>query len=203
MIVNNKKVRCITVNEHSLKISQFANDTTLILDGSKESLLAAMNTLEIFGNISGLKLNTEKTKLVWLGKKRHSQDKIETKYSLEWNVTEFRLLGVIFSVDLNNMSKLNFDPLKETINKILNQWRRCSLTPLGKITVLKTLILSNFIHLFTTLPSPPDTFLRNLNTIFFSFLWDNKPEKISRKTVKSDYKYGGLRMVDIHHFMIS
>ena len=162
-----------------------------------------MNTLEIFGNISGLKLNTEKTKLVWMGKKRHSQDKIETKYSLEWNVTEFRLLGVTFSVDLNNMSKLNFDPLIEKINKILNQWRRRSLTPLGKITVLKTLILSNFIHLFTTLPSPPDTFLRNLNTIFFSFLWDNKPEKISRKTVKSDYKYGGLRMVDIHHFMIS
>ena len=133
----------------------------------------------------------------------HSQDKIETKYSLEWNVTEFRLLGVTFSVDLNNMSKLNFDPLIEKINKILNQWRRRSLTPLGKITVLKTLILSNFIHLFTTLPSPPDTFLRNLNTIFFSFLWDNKPEKISCKTVKSDYKYGDLRMVDIHHFMIS
>ena len=120
MIVNNKKVRGITVNEHSFKISQFADDTTLILDGSKESLLAAMNTLEIFGNISGLKLNTEKTKLVWLGKKRHSQDKIETKYSLEWNVTEFRLLGVTFSVDLNNMSKLNFDPLIEKINKISN-----------------------------------------------------------------------------------
>ena len=135
MIVNNKKVRGITVNEHSFKISQFADDTTLILDGSKESLLAAMNTLEIFGNISGLKLNTEKTKLVWLGEKRHSQDKIETNYSLEWNVTEFRLLGVTFSVDLNNMSKLNFDPLIEKINKILNQWRRRSLTPLGKITV--------------------------------------------------------------------
>ena len=72
-----------------------------------------MNTLEIFGNISGLKLNTEKTKLVWLRKKRHLQDKIKTKYSLEWNVTEFRLLGVTFSVDLNNMSKLNFDPLIE------------------------------------------------------------------------------------------
>ena len=99
------------------------------------------------------------------GKKRYSQDKIETKYSLEWNTAEFRLLGVTFSVDLNNMSKLNFNPLIEKINKILSQWSRHSLTPLGKITVLKTLILSNFIHLFTTLPSPPETYLRNLNTI--------------------------------------
>ena len=122
MIVNNKKVRGIAVNKHSFKISEFADDTTLILDGSKESLLAAKNTLEIFGNISGLKLNTEKTKLVWLGKKWYSQDKIETKYSLEWNVTEFRLLGVPFSVDLNNVkvefqssyrkNKQNFKPVE-------------------------------------------------------------------------------------------
>ena len=89
--------------------------------------------------------------------KRHLQAKIETKYSLECNVTEFHLLGVKFSVDLNNMSKLNFNLLIEKINKILSQWRRHSVTPLGKITVLKTLILSNFIHLFTTLPSPPET----------------------------------------------
>ena len=89
-------------------------------------------------------------RLVSLWKKRHSQDKIETKYSLEWNVTEFRWLGVTFSVDLNNMSKLNFDLLIEKINKILNQWRRRSLTPLGKITVLKTLILSfSLIYCFT------------------------------------------------------
>ena len=69
MIDNNKYIKGITVKDHSFNISQFADDTTLVLDGSKESLLAALNTLEIFGNISGLKLNVEKTKLVWLGKK--------------------------------------------------------------------------------------------------------------------------------------
>ena len=53
------------------------------------------------------------------GEKRHSQDKIETKYSN--SVTEFCLFGLTFSVDLNNMSKLNFDPLIEKINKILSQ----------------------------------------------------------------------------------
>ena len=60
-----------------------------------------------------------------------------------------------------------------------------------------------FENYFTTLPSPPGTYLRNFNTIFFSFLWDGKPEKISHKTVKSDYKYGGLKMVVIHRFMVS
>ena len=137
------------------------------------------------------------------GGKKHSKDKLKTNYSLEWNVTEFSLLGIKFSVDLNNISKLNFSRLTSKIAEIRNHWKKRSLTPLGKVTVLKTLILSNFIHLFTSLPTPSDTCLKNLNTIFFSFLWDKKTEKISRKTVKSDYKYGGIRMVDINNFIIS
>ena len=70
MIDNNKYIIGITAKDHSFKLSQFAYDTTLVLDGSKESLLAAFNTLIILGNIAGLKLNTEKTNLMWLRKKK-------------------------------------------------------------------------------------------------------------------------------------
>ena len=37
------------------KITQFVDDTTLILNGSQHSLQLVLNTLEIYGNISGLK----------------------------------------------------------------------------------------------------------------------------------------------------
>ena len=59
----------IYVNGIEHKITQFADDTTLILDGSKDSLIAALNVLEVFGSISGLQINAEKTKLIWIGKK--------------------------------------------------------------------------------------------------------------------------------------
>ena len=32
---------------------ELADDTTLILDGTKDSLVAVLNTLEIFGTLSG------------------------------------------------------------------------------------------------------------------------------------------------------
>ena len=54
---------------HCYKITQFADDTTLILDGSQQSLQTALNTREIFGNFSGLKMNKEKTKVIWIGRK--------------------------------------------------------------------------------------------------------------------------------------
>ena len=38
-------------------ISQYANDTSLTLDGSPNSLFAALDTLDFFSKFSGLKIN--------------------------------------------------------------------------------------------------------------------------------------------------
>ena len=43
------------------------------------------NTLEIFGSLSGLKVNTDKTKIIWPGKKKHSQDMYDTIKNLGYN----------------------------------------------------------------------------------------------------------------------
>ena len=72
LIMNEPTLKGIKINGTEFKITQFADDTTLILDGSKQSLLAALNVLEIFGSVSGVKINTDKTNLVWIGKKRYS-----------------------------------------------------------------------------------------------------------------------------------
>ena len=37
----------------------------------------------------------------------------------------------------------------------------------------------------------------------FQFLWDNKPEKISREKIIQDYCQGGLKMLDIETFIQS
>jgi len=48
------------------KISQFADDTTLILEDST-SLRNAMNIVNLFGVLSALQLNKKKTKALWIG----------------------------------------------------------------------------------------------------------------------------------------
>ena len=87
---------------------QFADDTTLFLDGTTNSLLAALNTIEIFGTLSGLKMNTSKTKVVWIGRKKHSREKINVPHNLEWGIHQFRLLGIHFSTNLDEMPMLNY-----------------------------------------------------------------------------------------------
>ena len=59
-IRDTKDIKGIFVNQNEMKISQYAYDTTLILDGSKESLTLSLQVLERFRTVSGLKLNNKK-----------------------------------------------------------------------------------------------------------------------------------------------
>ena len=65
--------------------------------------------------------------------------KIDTDQTLKWGATSFDLLGINFSVNLEEMTKLNYTPVIASIKKMICTWSQRHLTPIGKITVIKTL----------------------------------------------------------------
>ena len=75
-------IKGLKFGDQHIKMTQFADDATLILDGTQCSLEVALNILEIFGNYSGLKMKTEKTKVIWIGRKRFSKEKLDIAYHL-------------------------------------------------------------------------------------------------------------------------
>ena len=202
LLILNPGVVGLKLFTHEFKLIQFADDTTLILDGSQDSLQAALNTLEIYGNFSGLKMNREKTKVIWIGRKKHSKDKLKVSVNLDWGKSEFVLLGITFNVNLAKMPETNLNSALNKAETQLKNWKVRRLTPIGKITVLKSLILSKFIHIFLVLPVL-ENFIRKLNTLFFQFLWNNKPDKIKTATICGDCSKGGLKMVNVYQFIKS
>ena len=173
----------------------------MILDGQAVSLHAALNTLEIYGTVSGLKVNTDKTQIVWIGKKKHAKEKIDTGKNLVWGNTDFNLLGIKFSVDLNCMEDMNYKHSIESVKELLNKWKKRFLTPLGKIAVIKALALPKFNHLFASLPTPTQDKIKTINNLFYSFIWDDKPDKINRNRMTKSFQKGGLNMIDIEKFI--
>ena len=129
-------------------ISQYADDTTLFLDGSTESLNQTLWELECFANISGLKINFDKTQVVWIGSKKFSTSAIKTKWKLSWGANKFKVLGIIFNIDLEQMIKDNYTSKLKHLEKITKRWGKRALTPIGKITVIKTFMISAFNHVF-------------------------------------------------------
>lgn len=59
------------------------------------------------------------------------------------------------------------------------------------------------IHLLISLPNPSGKFLEELNKLFYNFIWQSKIEKIKRNTLNMRYEDGGLKMINIHNFMIA
>ena len=201
LINKNKAIKGVQVGSEEYKITQFADDTTIILDGSERFLLSALNTIEIFGTASGLKMNTSKTKLIWIGRKKFSKEKINTNCKLEWGATDFSFLGIEFNVELNKIPEINFPNVLSKIDKLLKGWNKRCLTPIGKITVIKTLAVSKLNHIIMTCPVGQSEYIKQLEYKFYAFLWSNKPDKVKRINVTQSYQNGGLKMINLEYFV--
>ena len=201
MINANENIKGIIIDGAEFKLTQFADDTTLILDGTIDSLRASLNILEIYGSISGLKINSEKTKLIWIGSRKNYKDKLTVDNNLNWGDTQFTLLGINFSTEIKDMEELNFSPILKIITSEIYRWHRRRLTPIGKIAVIKTLLLSKLNHLLLILPNLSPNFVKQIETLFYGFIWDNKPDKIKRVTLTQNYTNGGLKMIDFQNFL--
>ena len=70
LVRNSKEIKGITIDDTEFVLSQYADDTSLILDGSPESLDASLLGLQLYAEISGLKINIEKTSVIWIGSKK-------------------------------------------------------------------------------------------------------------------------------------
>ena len=167
----NKDIKGIEIAGTEYLLSQFADDTTILLDGSEKSLNEALKILNKFAIASGLKLNSTKTRAVWIGCEKLSGETFNHRLKLDWNQTDFTILGIKFSCNLNTMVDINYTIKLKEIEKEIKQWAKRILTPLGRLTVLKTLLISKLNHLIISLPNPSTDKISKLNKMFFEFIW--------------------------------
>ena len=136
-------------------------------------------------------MNISKTKAVWIGSKKYSNDVLCPDLMLNWSQNDFKVLGINFSINLDSMIDINFKTKVKEISSLLKSWQHRKLTLMGKITVIKTLASPKIIHLLTALPNLPESKLNYLNSIFYNFIWNSKPDKIKHNTMIGHFMKGG------------
>ena len=165
-------------NEKEVRISQFADDTTIITNNT-DSLRSHLQTIEEFGAISGLKLNRKKTKAMWLGSMKHNTSKI-----LEFKSTRepVKVLGIFIGYNQDKIIEENFLNRIRKMKIRLNLWLWRDLTLYGKALLAKTLGVSQLVYAASLL-SVPNAVIKIFQTELFSFLWKNKKDKIKRAVI--------------------
>ena len=192
-------IRGLLVKDTEIKLSQYADDTTLILDGSEKSLSEALKILQSFEKVSGLSLNSKKTQALWIGSCAGKREKLRPKKDFNWQNTKVKALGVWLSTDPEITAKLNCVEKMEKMRNCLGCWTVRRLSLIGKITVLKSLVASHVIHLLSPLQINSQI-IKQINDLFFDFLWSSKGDKIERNIITQNSGNGGLRMIDIKSF---
>ena len=201
MIREDSDIKPIKIGETEFKVSQFADDTTFLIDRDKKSYENLFKHLEHFGNVSGLKLNAEKTNNIWLGSMLNSEIRWLPHLNMTWNPPKFKILGLWFTNNLEGMEKMNTMDKYLEAKTLFRIWARRSNTPIGRVVILKSLILSKLIYLWIMLPNPPNEYLDILQKICFHFVWDGKKDKIKRTISKHHTKEGGISIPDIKAYV--
>ena len=191
-IKSDKLIKGITIGKKEIKTSMYADDTTVFVSDTV-SIEHLLNMLEKFRSISGLQVNTSKTKVLWLSSWK---DRHDTPFNFNWPYDPTCALGVFFSYNTLKADKLNFDDKLRSMEKVLNIWKCRKLTLIGKINIVKTLALSKLIFNSSNLYLPPHV-IDAANKMIFDFIWEGKPPKIKKSTVIGEKANGGLKMVDL------
>ena len=127
-IRNNTNIKGISVK---VKISQYADDTTLILDRSLKSLSYSLDLLDDFGKVSGLKLNDRKTEALWIGSCIGNDQTTLPSKNFKWPKATVKALGLWISTDSDMSTSLNYNEKLKNVHLIPEDYTTSISTALG------------------------------------------------------------------------
>lgn len=121
-IRKDNKVEGIKLFQTEHMVIQFADDTTLFLR-NLNSVQNSITPIDPFGSFSGLSLNVEKTKAIWLGPWRFNNSK---PFELKWTADPVRALGTFIfynEKEEKEKNKKNLDRKIDNMKTKLDNWR--------------------------------------------------------------------------------
>ena len=183
-----------------------------------------MTILENSSNTSGLKLNTKNCQVLRRGASKNVDTAYMKNRKFQWSSIEARALSLIFTNIKTDVMKFNIEKNRQfgilgqvwylivsipdlctlTYFEIcLKQWHHRKLTLIGKVTVVKKIALPKIIFAFLFLQNRPKSTIDRIEKIMYSFIWDGKLDKLKRSTLIQNYEKGGIKMINIEHFIMS
>ena len=136
--------------DQCIKLLQYADDT-LGISEDESSARHFLLVVKEFGLISGLTLNMTKTEAMWIGSDRHRTDK---PLQIVWSDQPMKILGVYFGYNTDLSNERNFEDKISKVNKIINMWKQRDLSLIGRIQIIKTFIISQFLYSISAINIP-------------------------------------------------
>uniref|UniRef100_A0A803SS30 Reverse transcriptase domain-containing protein n=1 Tax=Anolis carolinensis TaxID=28377 RepID=A0A803SS30_ANOCA len=186
----------LRTKNNSFKIRAYADDIVCIIEDPLNQIMAWMEAIESFGEVAGIKINRDKTKILTKNMSQTQKAAIQIKTGIEV-VKKIKYLGIEFTASNTQLEKNNYDKKWREIKKKLKRWESLPISLLGKIAIIKMKVLAEILFLFQNLP-----ILKNRKSLgewqreTNKFIWGRKRARIKFQYMKDDTQRGGLGVPD-------
>jgi hypothetical protein len=178
---------------------QYADDTLLFLENNLDKAVNLKWILVCFEQLSGMKINYDKSDLLVLGMDDERADDFDKIFCCKRSDFPIKYLGVPL-----HFSKLRREDLQPVIDKIVKRiagWKGRLLSYAGRLTLLKSCLASIPIYLLSVIKFPRWA-IDLINTHMGHFLWNNTNEKhkyhlANWQLVSQKKEMGGLGIPDL------
>lgn len=188
-----KDFKGIQRKDLEFKTSLYADDLLLYVSNPTSSITYILDTLNQFGKISGYKLNLQKSELLPLNSKA---DEIPSNlFPFKRVQNGLKYLGIEVTRSFPATFKKNFMAVLNKCKQDMNRWASLPLSVAGRVNLIKMIVLPKFLDLFQNIPILiKKTFFKTLDKTIVSFIWANKPSRISKTHLQGSKRSGGLAL---------
>ena len=173
------------------KILQYADDTNITIK-DENSIDRVLTHIAEYSKASGAKININKTEIMYCGE----MVRLPGRWHFREAGESVKVLGVHLGKDQGAARDKSWRELLDKIKNKLNLWKMRGLTLRGKVVVVNSLVLSKITHILSVYDMPSQ-YLTEINSSISAFLWGSKRNLIAHKTIISDHRNGGLKLIDI------
>jgi hypothetical protein len=125
----------------------YIDDWSFILSLHARSMQCLIEDLDNFSGLSEQKRNYDKCVMLRIGSLKKTIT-LPCSSPIKWADSEVDILGIHITKYTNELSTINFNRKQIQIDMILKLWRDKYLSIYVKITMIKSLVISHFTHLW-------------------------------------------------------